>query len=111
MEQETLKSATEWYNHIELAGLFTVGTFVVGKILSVLIERFFSAKGCAACPEIKSNQSILRNITLPAIQITLSDLTLKIGIMNTKIDLMMIGLKLTPIKEEDILRTMKGSDK
>jgi hypothetical protein len=107
LEQETLRIATEWYNHIELAGLFAVGTFVVGKILSVLIERFFGAKGCAACPEIKSNQAILRNITLPAIQITLSDLTLKVGIMNTKIDLMMIGLKLTPIKEEDILRAMK----
>ena len=111
MEQETLKSATEWYNHIELAGLFAVGTFVVGKILSVLIERFFSAKGCAACPEIKSNQAVLRNVTMPFMQTSLSDLTLKVGIMNTKIDLMMVGLKLTPIKEEDIIRAMRGIDK
>ena len=94
MEPETLKGATEWYNHIELAGLFGFIMFTGGSAIHILLQRWLGPKDCKDCPDIKSNQKYIRDYTLPLINDSISGVKIELKGIKTALDLIMKGLKL-----------------
>jgi len=100
LEPETLKGAVEWYNHIELAGMFTVGILVVSKLINIGLENWLLKKECTACPEIKLNQKSLRDEVLPQLNKNIAALDKHLGMMNIKLDLLMKRFQLEVIEPD-----------
>jgi hypothetical protein len=97
---ETLKEGIQWYNHIELAGIFFIGTMVVSKAVGLILERWLSPKPCADCGDIKNNQKHLRDDVLPQLFGGMGELKAEIKVANAKLDMIMKDQKLT--HREDI---------